>query len=278
MSANAPPAAMTPTELRLQLRAAGYMPLPIIGKQPPFDGWTTKTKTSVDEITAWSTQYPYAHSTGLLTQRMPTFDIDIKNQEASEVVEALVRERFGERGRILVRIGFAPKRAIPFRTDKPFKKIPTNFLAPDASTDQKLEFLGDGQQVVAFGKHKDTGKPYQWFGGEPGEIKLEDLPLINEAEAKLLGSVLAGKSWRAWRVLMIAAMGEALTDAERRAFLVNEKNFRLGVNNCIIKFDDLDLKGLSVVQTYHRLRDILQRIERSECGPNGTQIRHDIRS
>jgi hypothetical protein len=38
------------------------------------------------------------------------------------------------------------------------------------------------------------------------------------SDPKLLGSVLAGKSWRAWRVLMIAAMGEALTDKERPAF------------------------------------------------------------
>jgi hypothetical protein len=34
----------------------------------------------------------------------------------------------------------------------------------------------------------------------------------------LLGSVLAGDSWRSWRCLMIAAMGEALTDDERAIF------------------------------------------------------------
>ena len=34
-------------------------------------------------------------------------------------------------------------------------------------------------------------------------------------DTKLLGSVLAGESWRAWRVLLIAAMGEPLTDDER---------------------------------------------------------------
>ena len=34
----------------------------------------------------------------------------------------------------------------------------------------------------------------------------------------LLGSVLEGDSWRAWRVLLIAAMGEALTDDERVVF------------------------------------------------------------
>ena len=34
----------------------------------------------------------------------------------------------------------------------------------------------------------------------------------------LLGSALGGESWLAWRVLLIAMMGEALTDAERALF------------------------------------------------------------
>ena len=38
------------------------------------------------------------------------------------------------------------------------------------------------------------------------------------ADKKLLGNVLAGESWHAWRVLMIAAMGEKLTDEERETF------------------------------------------------------------
>ena len=43
---------------------------------------------------------------------------------------------------------------------------------------------------------------------------------IREAltDTKLLGNVLAGDSWHAWRVLLIAAMGEALTDDERDIF------------------------------------------------------------
>src|SRR5262245_51623586 len=38
------------------------------------------------------------------------------------------------------------------------------------------------------------------------------------ADARLLGNVIAGESWRAWRVLLIAMMGEALTDEERIIF------------------------------------------------------------
>jgi hypothetical protein len=38
------------------------------------------------------------------------------------------------------------------------------------------------------------------------------------SDPKLLGGVLAGESWRAWHVLMIASMGETLTDEEREIF------------------------------------------------------------
>jgi hypothetical protein len=38
------------------------------------------------------------------------------------------------------------------------------------------------------------------------------------ADPALLGNVLAGESWAAWRTLLIAAMGEALTDDERGVF------------------------------------------------------------
>ncbi len=37
-------------------------------------------------------------------------------------------------------------------------------------------------------------------------------------DPKLLGHTLAGDTWAAWRTLLIAAMGEALTDAERVVF------------------------------------------------------------
>lgn len=174
----------TPTALRLKLLASSYAPLPVEGKRPPLKGWQKKTVTSAAEIELWEQLYPYAANTGILTQLTPTLDIDIMNPEAAQAIEALARERFEERGCVLTRTGLAPKRAILLRTDKPFKKITANVIAPNGDTDQKLELLGDGQQVVVFGTHPKTGKPYAWFGGEPGAIKHEDLPYVSEDEAR----------------------------------------------------------------------------------------------
>jgi hypothetical protein len=39
-----------------------------------------------------------------------------------------------------------------------------------------------------------------------------------QSDRHLLGAVLGGDSWLAWRVLLIAAMGEVLTDKERAIF------------------------------------------------------------
>jgi hypothetical protein len=75
---------------------------------------------------------------------------------------------------------------IPFRTDGPFKKIAVVFAARNGGGEERIEFLGDGQQFVAFGIHPETKQPYSWHGGEPGQIERADLPCIDEAAAREL--------------------------------------------------------------------------------------------
>ncbi|HEY2243484.1 MAG TPA: AAA family ATPase [Xanthobacteraceae bacterium] len=173
-----------PTKRRRRLVSAGFQPIPLTGKRPAMDQWSKKTETNFTEIGLWEKVYPWSTNTGILTQRTPTLDIDILDDEPAAAVEALAREMFEERGYFLVRFGKRPKRAIICRTDQPFKKVATSLLAPDGKTDQKVEVLADGQQVVVFGTHPETLKPYSWFGGEPGDIRWEDLPYISADDAK----------------------------------------------------------------------------------------------
>jgi Bifunctional DNA primase/polymerase, N-terminal/Primase C terminal 1 (PriCT-1) len=174
------------TAIRLQLARAGFSPIPTSGKRPALERWQTKIESNPEEIALWAQLYPEAINTGILTRWTPVLDVDVFDDEAASAVEALVRERFDERGRILVRFGRPPKRAIPFRTDKPFKKILAKLTAPDGRADQQLELLGDGQQLVARGIHEDTGRPYSWHGGRPGGVARSALPDITEAEAQAL--------------------------------------------------------------------------------------------
>jgi hypothetical protein len=176
---------MNPTDLRLALHAASFSPIPVEGKIPNFTGWQQKVGASVEEIRSWGEDASFAKrtNTSILCRWTPFADIDIRTDAAATAVEQLIRDRFGEHGRVLVRTGSAPKRGVLFRTSEPFTKITINLIAPDGSKKDRLEFLADGQQFVAFGIHPDTGRPYTWDGGEPGEVKVTDLPPITEAEA-----------------------------------------------------------------------------------------------
>src|SRR5262245_6846588 len=100
--------------LRHRLRNAGYCVLPLFGKSPPqfgknnkrggLSGWQMLTEVTAEQIDGWSRDWPDAENTGVLTFNMPTLDADILNEEAARAIEAHVRERFEERGYILVRI------------------------------------------------------------------------------------------------------------------------------------------------------------------------------
>jgi hypothetical protein len=68
------------------------------------------------------------------------------------------------------------------RTDKPFPKITRNITAPNGG-EHKLELLCDGQQIIVFGEHPETRRPYVWHGGEPGTIPLEELPYVSRDDA-----------------------------------------------------------------------------------------------
>jgi hypothetical protein len=182
--------------LRHKLRAAGYSPIPLYGKEPPVYGknntkkglsaWQNLHEVTAEQIEMWLRTWPDAHNTGILTRHMPTLDADILNEEAARAVEDHIRGHCEERGYVLTRIGRPPKRAIPFRTEEPFEKILVNLIAPNGSAGEKIEFLANGQQVVVAGVHPDTGQPYRWHGGEPGSIAREGLPYIREVEARRL--------------------------------------------------------------------------------------------
>lgn len=170
-------------DIRLAMVAHGYTPIPVAGKKPPFEKWQKIENVTSVMLKAWSHNWPSASNTGILTRMTPTIDLDIFKEPAAIAAENSIRARFAGRGRILTRVGRAPKRAIPFRTLQPFKKLTTNFVGVGP---EKIEFLCDGQQFVAHGIHPDTHKEYTWFGGDPTTIAYDDLPCISAEEARQL--------------------------------------------------------------------------------------------
>ena len=159
---------MSPLELRLQLKARGFAPIPCVGKKPTLGEWQTKLDASPEEMARWS-----GANTGSLTGPTPCVDIDITNPEAADAVETIIKDWFDGRGIVPVQFGSVPKRAILFRTGSPFPKMSMSFTDQRGGR-QKVEILGDGQQIVA-GVHPDTKIPYTWHGECPWTIDRAEL-------------------------------------------------------------------------------------------------------
>ena len=168
------------TVYRKKLLAAGYLPIPVNGKTPPIQGWSDIQATDA-LIDRWADQYAIASNTGIITAYTPAIDIDVLDSAVADELHRMVEQMIGSTA---VRIGLAPKRALLFRTDTPFKKLDATYTSPDGRT-HRVEILGWGQQIVVHGIHPTTQEPYTWHGGEPGpELKRDALPLLTEEKAK----------------------------------------------------------------------------------------------
>ena len=170
------------TAQRKSLLACGYVPIPINGKAPITPAWQ-KVQPTVREVEQWPQLYPYAFNTGILTRATPTVDIDVYDPNVVAELQELLWSVVGHGGHAMMRIGQAPKCAIPFQTDQPFAKISTPVFTSPNGRKHHVEVLGDGQQVVVFGRHPDTGGNYTWQGGEPSTVARDALPYINAALA-----------------------------------------------------------------------------------------------
>jgi hypothetical protein len=183
---------------RLRLLSAGFVPVPVDGKRPAIAGWQNPNPPSEEELSQWTKVCPTATNTGVLCTNTPTIDVDILDMEVANEIQNIAAMMAGD-SVLPVRFGRDSKRAIPFRTDKPFRKLSTPiFVSPDGKK-QRVEILGDGQQVVFFGQHPETGKNYYWLQGEPGDIEHHTLPLLREEQARLFiakaTQLMRGRGW-----------------------------------------------------------------------------------
>ena len=116
-------------------------------------------------------------------------DIDYYASEAVEVIVVEFEKRFGRTYR---RTGQAPKTALLARCEVPdkitVKLVPSGFAPLNEkgqSKTEQLEILTQGQQIVAYGVHPDTNKPYQWHGAKPwekGDEAIYSFPNMSIAE------------------------------------------------------------------------------------------------
>jgi hypothetical protein len=139
----------------------GWRIVPILPKQkrPAHTGWTEREFTSED--------FRPDSGIGIVTgQGIVALDVDAYCEDVSAAIVTEAMRRFGA---TLERVGQAPKTALFYRgldIKKRDVTLQPTGKAPNGKQ-EKLEVLGNGQQIVAFGIHPDTGQPYRWKGVRP---------------------------------------------------------------------------------------------------------------
>ena len=161
------------------LIANGYEPVPVRGKATHVPEWTTAEITP-SRVAEWRAAFRDHIGTGLRTGKMLAIDIDILSAADAEKAEIVAIEVFGRTP--LRRVG-SKGCALLYRKEGEISGKQTIKLGDVG----KIECFGSGGQVVAFGIHPDTGKPYRWSGETPLTVPLSELRSVTDSQIKEFG-------------------------------------------------------------------------------------------
>lgn len=171
--------------LAARLADLGYYPVPIPKgtKGPTINGWDKLRLTSAT-APAYFTEPEML--VGCLHANLACFDIDIYDQD---LAEEIIAEGFRRFPGALERIGAAPKSAIVLRLIEPGFKVHNTEKLHRITNDgevieAQVEVRTVTRQMVVYGKHPDTGKPYRWPRGELWETPLDSLPALTQDAAQ----------------------------------------------------------------------------------------------
>jgi len=163
----------------------GYTPIPIVAgkKHPAIKKWTAVNYAhSPNLLEQYCAKYPNA-STGILLGHVCVIDIDVLDTEVAHICRSIVTAKLGDAP---CRFGKHPKSALFFRvTGSNFQKLATKSYQINGDKAQ-VEILCDGQQVVVFGTHPDTQKPYYWPDKSLLDIPFAKLSAVSEVDVKAL--------------------------------------------------------------------------------------------
>ncbi len=158
----------------------GYYPVPIPAgcKGPDQPGWQHLRLTAEH----CPRHFAGAGLIGVLHVNVLALDIDVYDADLSAVIRDEALRRWPG---ALERIGEAPKTALFLRMDEPGFKCPgTRTHERSDGTKAQVDIRSVSRQIVVYGRHPATEKPYTWPRGELWETPRENLPAITHAEAE----------------------------------------------------------------------------------------------
>lgn len=196
------------TELRLQLLANGYSPIPNYGKACFIKKWPTLEITP-EAIEGWQGRKSEARrfvDTGLRVENgLAVIDLDVDHEVIDAIADAFEATE-PELLKSLVRYGKGRKMAWFLRTDEPFTRLHTRrWLAPGENVEEHgthvVEIFGGAspRQFGAFGAHTrapngEVEIAYEWAGDSgpddrpewtpqsPASTPIALLPILSKAQ------------------------------------------------------------------------------------------------
>lgn len=179
--------------LRWQLWESGFRPIPLLTgqKHTLARGWAESARTD-PPAGATTRATPDYLNTGILCDGLRVIDLDIDDAAVVASLGMIAADLLGA-GLVRTRAG-SPRRAILYRAAE--GEPPKRVLAGQVG---KVEVLGRGQQLHAFGRHP-SGQAVEWPDGAPGVVKRGDLPAVTDSDiaaflaaaAPLIGAADAG--------------------------------------------------------------------------------------
>ena len=160
---------------RWRLLQQGYEPIPVLGKRPRIEGWTSGD-IDLERIVGETIRYLDSRSTGLRTGALVGVDIDLHDDGHADIIRQVVEDTIGRTP--LHRRGSKGLMLCYRKVGEPIGKI----VIRDPAADRTLiEIFGQGGQFVAYGIHPDTHRPYEWLtpGQEPLLVPLSELPEVS---------------------------------------------------------------------------------------------------
>ena len=185
---NAQPKISNLLALRAQLLANGYEPVIVAGKAAVWMGWQSAVIAG-KSIRNEELAHPHAINTGLRTGHLLGFDNDFLDADQARAIGEIAIGVLGWTE--FQRYGAKPGAMLLYRCKVAMRKITIRARAIDApKTRIVFEVLGEGQQLVAYGPHKDTGVPYRWeFADvfvEPAECSFDMVPEVAPVQIREL--------------------------------------------------------------------------------------------
>ncbi len=160
--------------------ANGYRPVALAawnarggspGKRPVGLEWERRARLNPPDATRWPARHDVTN-TGLLTDGLRALDVDFDDVIIAGELQTLAFDMFGAAP---MRVRYNSGKFLALYRAAVGEPVKRSLTAAEG----KIEVMGLGQQVAAFGTHW-SGSPLMWFGGSPLDVHRDKLPPITE--------------------------------------------------------------------------------------------------